>query len=82
MFYGPFREAVGSSGALVGDKRTYQMDPPNADEALRMAARDLEEGADMIMGQARNALSRYLLLAQVHVSSADVRLPGVLGSTA
>ena len=49
VFYGPFREAVGSSGALVGDKRTYQMDPPNADEALRMAARDLEEGADMIM---------------------------------
>lgn len=49
VFYGPFRDAVGSSGALIGDKRTYQMDPCNADEALRMAARDLEEGADMIM---------------------------------
>ena len=49
VFYGPFRDAVGSSCALAGDKRTYQMDPCNADEALRMAARDLEEGADMIM---------------------------------
>ena len=49
VFYGPFRSAVGSAGALTGDKRTYQLDPSNADEAFRMAARDLEEGADMVM---------------------------------
>jgi porphobilinogen synthase len=48
-FYGPFRDAVGASGALKGDKTTYQMDPANADEALRMVARDLAEGADMVM---------------------------------
>ncbi|WP_324754520.1 porphobilinogen synthase [Roseovarius sp. Pro17] len=48
-FYGPFRDAVGASGALKGDKRTYQMDPANADEAMRMIARDLAEGADAVM---------------------------------
>ena len=48
-FYGPFRDAVGASGRLVGDKATYQLDPANGDEALRMVARDLEEGADMVM---------------------------------
>jgi porphobilinogen synthase len=48
-FYGPFREAVGSGGLLKGDKRTYQMDPGNSDEALREVALDLEEGADMVM---------------------------------
>jgi len=48
-FYGPFRDAVGASGALKGDKNTYQMDPFNADEALRCVARDLAEGADMVM---------------------------------
>ena len=48
-FYGPFRDAVGASGALTGDKKTYQMDPANADEALRLVARDLAEGADMVM---------------------------------
>ncbi|MGB0661764.1 MAG: porphobilinogen synthase [Mangrovicoccus sp.] len=48
-FYGPFRDAVGASGALKGDKKTYQMDPANGEEALRMIARDLEEGADMVM---------------------------------
>ncbi|MEQ8745642.1 porphobilinogen synthase [Pyruvatibacter sp.] len=48
-FYGPFRDAVGSSGALKGDKRTYQMDPANALEALREVALDIEEGADMVM---------------------------------
>ena len=49
VFYGPFRSAVGSAGALSGDKRTYQLDPSNSEEAFRMAARDVEEGADMIM---------------------------------
>lgn len=48
-FYGPFRDAVGASGALKGDKKTYQMNPANSDEALRLVARDLEEGADMVM---------------------------------
>lgn len=48
-FYGPFRDAVGASGALVGDKKTYQMNPANSDEALRLVARDLSEGADMVM---------------------------------
>ncbi len=48
-FYGPFRDAVGSGGNLVGDKKTYQMDPANSDEALREVALDLQEGADMVM---------------------------------
>lgn len=48
-FYGPFRDAVGASGALTGDKNTYQMDPANSDEALRQIERDLSEGADMVM---------------------------------
>jgi porphobilinogen synthase len=48
-FYGPFREAVGSGKLLMGDKRTYQMDSANTDEALREVALDLEEGADMVM---------------------------------
>lgn len=49
VFYGPFRDAVGASSALKGDKKTYQMDPANSDEALRCVARDLSEGADMVM---------------------------------
>ena len=48
-FYGPFREAVGSLGRLKGDKRAYQMDPANAEEALREVALDLAEGADFVM---------------------------------
>ena len=48
-FYGPFRDAVGASGALKGDKNTYQMDPANSDEALHECALDLAEGADMVM---------------------------------
>jgi len=49
-FYGPFRDAVGSSGNLGGgNKHTYQMDPANSDEAIREVALDLEEGADMVM---------------------------------
>ena len=49
-FYGPFRDAIGSTSALgAGDKRTYQMDPPNTDEALREVALDISEGADMVM---------------------------------
>ena len=48
-FYGPFRDAVGAAGALKGDKSTYQADPGNSDEALRLVERDLSEGADMVM---------------------------------
>ncbi len=48
-FYGPFRDAVGSSATLKGDKRTYQMDPANSGEALREVALDIAEGADMVM---------------------------------
>jgi len=48
-FYGPFRDAVGSSTALRGDKRTYQMDPANTDEALREVEADIAEGADLVM---------------------------------
>lgn len=48
-FYGPFRDAVGSSGVLKGDKKTYQMDPANRQEALREVAQDIEEGADSVM---------------------------------
>ncbi|MGL4313160.1 MAG: porphobilinogen synthase [Sphingomonas sp.] len=48
-FYGPFRDAVGSRGLLKGDKKTYQMDPANAEEAIREVALDLDEGADSVM---------------------------------
>ncbi len=48
-FYGPFRDAVGSSGLLKGDKKGYQMDPANSDEALREVAMDIVEGADSVM---------------------------------
>jgi porphobilinogen synthase len=48
-FYGPFRDAVGSSGLLKGDKKTYQMDPANTEESLREVAMDLAEGADSVM---------------------------------
>ena len=48
-FYGPYRDAIGTASALKGDKRTYQMDPANSDEALREVELDLIEGADMVM---------------------------------
>ena len=48
-FYGPFRDAVGTHGLLKGDKKTYQMDPANSEEALREVALDLAEGADSVM---------------------------------
>lgn len=48
-FYGPYRDAIGTSAALRGDKRTYQMDPANTEEALHEVALDLDEGADMVM---------------------------------
>lgn len=48
-FYGPFRDAIGTNATLIGDKRTYQMDYANSDEAMREVALDIEEGADMVM---------------------------------
>jgi porphobilinogen synthase len=48
-FYGPFRDAIGTAKTLRGDKRSYQMDPANSNEALREVALDLEQGADMVM---------------------------------
>ena len=48
-YYGPFREAVGSGQRLLGDKKTYQLDYANSDEAMREVAQDIEEGADMVM---------------------------------
>ncbi|MDX2156358.1 MAG: porphobilinogen synthase [Hyphomicrobiaceae bacterium] len=48
-FYGPFRDAIGTNATLIGDKRTYQMDPANSDEAMREVALDIAEGADMVM---------------------------------
>ena len=48
-FYGPFREAIGTSGRLKGDKRTYYVDPANSDDAMREAETDIAEGADMLM---------------------------------
>jgi porphobilinogen synthase len=49
VYYGPFREAVGSGSRLIGDKRTYQLDFANSDEAMREVAQDIAEGADMVM---------------------------------
>lgn len=49
VFYGPYRDAIGTASALRGDKRTYQMDPANTEEALHEVAMDLNEGADMVM---------------------------------
>jgi porphobilinogen synthase len=48
-FYGPFRDAVGAQGLLKGDKKTYQIDPPNIEEAIREVTEDINEGADMVM---------------------------------
>ena len=48
-YYGPFRDAVGATGALKGDKKTYQMNAGNSDEALRLVSRDIQEGADWVM---------------------------------
>ena len=48
-FYGPYRDAIGSASVLSGDKKTYQMDPGNSEEALREVALDISEGADMVM---------------------------------
>ncbi len=63
-FYGPYREAIGSATALKGDKKTYQMDPGNSDEALREVALDIAEGADMIM--VKPALAYLDIIQRLH----------------
>ena len=82
-FYGPFREAVGSQavqsepGLKAGDKRSYQMDPANGDEALREVALDLKEGADMVMVKPGMLLSRPGAAGEGAVRRSHLRLSGV-----
>ena len=77
-FYGPFRDAVGSATNLgKGDKKTYQMDPANSDEALWEVALDLEEGADMVMVKPGHALPGRPAPREGRIQGADLRLPGV-----
>ncbi len=76
-FYGPFRDAIGSAKTLTGDKRTYQMDSANSDEALREVELDIAEGADMVMVKPRPALSRHCAAREGHLCDADFRLSGL-----
>ena len=76
-FYGPFRDAVGSSATLIGDKRTYQMDPANTDEALREVGLDIEEGADMVMVKPGMPYLDVLRAREGALRHADLRLSGV-----
>ena len=76
-FYGPFRDAVGSAATLTGDKRTYQMDPANADEALREVALDIAEGADMVMVKPGMPYLDIVRAREGHLRRADLRLSGV-----
>lgn len=90
-FYGPFREAVGSGSRLRGDKRTYQMDYGNSDEALREIAQDIEEGADSIMvkpglpyldivRRAKDAFNVPIYAYQVSGEYAMIELAGAAGA--
>ena len=76
-FYGPFRDAVGSAKTLKGDKHTYQMDPANADEALREVELDIAEGADMVMVKPGLPYLDIVRAGEGRVRHADLRLPGV-----
>ena len=76
-FYGPFRDAVGSSKTLIGDKRTYQMDPANSDEALREVELDIAEGADMVMVKPGMPYLDILRRVKDDFRHADLRLSGV-----
>ena len=76
-FYGPFRDAVGSAKTLTGDKRTYQMDPGNSDEALREVELDIAEGADMVMVKPGLPYLDIVRAREGRVRHADLRLPGV-----
>ena len=76
-FYGPFRDAVGSSATLTGDKRTYQMDSGNSDEALREVELDIAEGADMVMVKPGLPYLDISAAREGRVRHADLRLSGV-----
>ena len=76
-FYGPFRDAVGSSATLIGDKRTYQMDPANSDEALREVELDIAEGADMVMVKPGLPYLDILQRVKDDLRNADLRLSSV-----
>ena len=76
-FYGPFRDAVGSRGLLKGDKKTYQMDSANAEEALREVALDLAEGADSVMVKPGLPYLDIIVRGEDAVRGAGVRLSGV-----
>ena len=76
-FYGPFRDAIGSSKTLIGDKRTYQMDPANVDEAIREVELDVAEGADMVMVKPGMPYLDVLRRVKDTFGIADLRLPGV-----
>ena len=75
-FYGPFRDALGSAGALKGDKRTYQMDPANSDEALREVELDLDEGADMVMVKPGMPYLDIIRRVKDEFGAPDLRLSG------
>ena len=76
-FYGPFRDAIGSAKTLTGDKRTYQMDSANSDEALREVELDIAEGADMVMVKPGMPYLDVLRRVKDTFGDADLRLPGV-----
>jgi porphobilinogen synthase len=91
VFYGPFREAVGSGARLKGDKRTYQLDYANSDEALREVAQDIAEGADMVMvkpgmpyldivQRVRDTFDVPLFAYQVSGEYAMIKLAGAAGA--
>ena len=75
-FYGPFREAVGSGARLKGDKRTYQLDYGNSDEAMREIEQDIEEGADMVMVKPGMPYLDIVRRCRRRVQRAGLRLPG------
>jgi porphobilinogen synthase len=90
-FYGPFREAVGSGKRLLGDKKTYQLDYANTDEALREVAQDLDEGADMVMvkpgmpyldivRRVRDSFNVPVFVYQVSGEYTMIRLAGAAGA--
>ena len=76
-FYGPFRDAIGSAKTLTGDKRTYQMDSANSDEALREVELDIAEGADMVMVKPGMPYLDVVRRVKDNFCDADLRLPGV-----
>ncbi len=78
-FYGPFRDAIGTKAVLTGDKRTYQMDPANSDEALREVALDLEQGADMVMVKPGLPYLDIIHRVKERFARADLRLSSFRG---